>query len=156
MTAPGCLVVRRLVVDRIRPRLGVAADVFGQLAQHRFELVDATALLVDHLIERLDQVFLMRQLDFNVHKTVFSAHSVLQGDKAGILPPGPGLQHKRRRGLDEHDGFFHHRLRFRLAHQFGRTGRTTQEAGDGEKEEFSWRRHERVLEIIKPKRLRPC
>jgi hypothetical protein len=62
------------------------AYVFSQLGHHRFELVDAAALLVDDLVQRLDQVFLLRQLDFDIDKTVFVAHGGSWVGKGAIMP----------------------------------------------------------------------
>jgi hypothetical protein len=80
--------MRGRFVDGILARLGIVADVFGELADHRLELVDAAALLVHHLVERFNQVFLVRQLDFDIDKTVFVTHGMPLGAKAAIMPPG--------------------------------------------------------------------
>jgi hypothetical protein len=72
--------MRWAVVGRILPGLLAVANVLGHFIDQRFELVDALRLLVDDVVERLDQVFLVRQLDFDVDKTVFLTHddSLLQ------------------------------------------------------------------------------
>jgi hypothetical protein len=57
-------------VALVRTGLGVIADVFGKLADHRFELVDAAALFVHHPVQLLDRVFLVGQLDFDIDKTL--------------------------------------------------------------------------------------
>lgn len=66
--------MRRPLIDR--PLLAVAqrTHVVGQLGHQRFELVDAAALLVDGAVERIDQVFLVGQLEFDGHETVVVAH----------------------------------------------------------------------------------
>jgi hypothetical protein len=53
------------------------ADVFSEGVDHRFELVDAPGLLVDNVVERLDQVFLMGQLDLDGHETFILTHASL-------------------------------------------------------------------------------
>ena len=64
----------RLFIER--PLAGIAqrADVLGQFGHHGFELVDATALLIDRAVEVVDEVFLVGQLDFDVDETVLVAH----------------------------------------------------------------------------------
>jgi hypothetical protein len=47
-------------------------------------------LLVDDIVQRLDHVFLVRQLDFDVDKTVFLAHGApLLQVKAALCQPPP-------------------------------------------------------------------
>lgn len=59
--------------------LGAIAHMFAELVQHRFKLVDAAPLLVHHLVQRLDQVFLLRQLDFNIDKAHFGMFCIFHG-----------------------------------------------------------------------------
>jgi hypothetical protein len=90
--------MRRRFVDRSRTGLRAVADVLGQLADHRFELVDAAALLDYHLVERLDHVFLVDQLDFDIDKTVFVTHGMPLAQKlplchsAAAIRAGPTCQ----------------------------------------------------------------
>jgi hypothetical protein len=79
--------MRRWLVERALPRrLLRVPHMFGQLGYHCFQLVDAAALLVDGLVQRLDQVFLLRQLDFDVDKTVFLNHGGSWFGKGAIMP----------------------------------------------------------------------
>jgi hypothetical protein len=92
--------MRRLFADRIRAGLGVVADVFGQLADHRFELVDPTALLVHHLVELFHRVFLVGELDFDIDKTVFVTHGMsLRKSRHYATRPLPPTLPARRKDL---------------------------------------------------------
>ena len=67
--------MRRAFVDGLLAAdFAHGAQVLGQLLHHGLELVDAARLLVDGLVQRVDQVFHVRQLDFNIDKTVFVFH----------------------------------------------------------------------------------
>src|SRR5437762_10714913 len=72
----GSIVGWRLV-DRDLVGLGSVTYPLCQRHQHRFQLVDLLLLLVDALVQRLHQVFLVRQFDFDVDETVFAAHGML-------------------------------------------------------------------------------
>ena len=72
--------MRRTLVHQSAIRLlRPVAHVLAQLVQHRFELVDALALLVHHLVQRFDQVFLLRQLDFDIDETCFHLFCIVHG-----------------------------------------------------------------------------
>src|SRR5437764_895494 len=73
-------IMRRSFVDRPLSGIAQGAQVFGQFRDHGFQLVDAAALLVNGLVQRLDQVFLVRQLDFDIDETVFVAHGVSRAE----------------------------------------------------------------------------
>jgi len=66
--------MRWAVVGGILAGLLAVADVLGHFVDQRLELVDALRLLIDDIVKRLDQVFLVGQLDFDVDKTVFLGH----------------------------------------------------------------------------------
>ena len=59
-----------------RPLTGVAqrTHVFGQLGHQRFQLVDTAALFINGPVQRVDQVFLFAQLDFDIDEAVFGTH----------------------------------------------------------------------------------
>jgi hypothetical protein len=66
----------RAIVDQSGARLCIVTDMIGELMDHRLELVDATALLVHHLVERLDQILGVHEFEFNIDKTFFLTHSI--------------------------------------------------------------------------------
>src|SRR5450830_1380248 len=66
------LIMRRALVDHAAiGLLRAVAHMFTELVQHLFQQVDAATLLVDHLVQGFDQVFLLRQLDFDIDEAHF-------------------------------------------------------------------------------------
>lgn len=62
--------------------LRLVAHMLHQRRAHLLELVDLLLLLVDALIQRLHDVLLVRQFDFNIDKAVFvGAHGILPAGK---------------------------------------------------------------------------
>lgn len=97
----------RLIVEGTAAIVGAIAHMLRQSAAQGFELIHALLLLVHQLIERFDQIFLMRQFDFNLDKTVFSIHDTLPGGKNCILLPGDAVcPGRREQGFDARQSFF--------------------------------------------------
>ena len=81
------LIMRRFLVRGIACGHGFRErpDVFGEPFAKRLQLVYLFLLAVDSLVQLLDSIFLLGELDFDIHQTILGHHFRFLHDSIGCV-----------------------------------------------------------------------